>query len=351
MEAEQQVMMMGKWDPRTLMNELAQGKELAQQLKTHLAPPSSTERRRFLTERILGCYEKALSLLNCRDISGGSRDASESTVSFLQESPTSRVGDQFPRDVFKKRKTSTPRWTEEVRVVSGSGLDGPPDDGYNWRKYGQKDILGSKFPRGYYRCTHRHVQGCLATKQIQKSDHDPNVFEVVYRGRHTCSRSTHSVVQSQSRTSDGPRQEQDNGSRPRTFDQKLPNQSQPINFNFKSDLRLEPEEVDARDEMFPSFSFTDSAIESDQNIFATVLTDNNFLDSITIETPEPDYLQPMSLCHLSSLTSESDPHEIVSAPTSVTNSPIGDVIFPLEKIEFDPDLLLDDLQFSYEGSI
>ncbi|PKI76663.1 hypothetical protein CRG98_002972 [Punica granatum] len=307
MEAEQQVMMMGKWDPRTLMNELAQGKELAQQLKTHLAPPSSTERRRFLTERILGCYEKALSLLNCRDISGGSRDASESTVSFLQESPTSRVGDQFPRDVFKKR--------------------------------------------GYYRCTHRHVQGCLATKQIQKSDHDPNVFEVVYRGRHTCSRSTHSVVQSQSRTSDGPRQEQDNGSRPRTFDQKLPNQSQPINFNFKSDLRLEPEEVDARDEMFPSFSFTDSAIESDQNIFATVLTDNNFLDSITIETPEPDYLQPMSLCHLSSLTSESDPHEIVSAPTSVTNSPIGDVIFPLEKIEFDPDLLLDDLQFSYEGSI
>lgn len=25
----------------------------------------------------------------------------------------------------------------------------PPDDGYTWRKYGQKDILGSKFPRYY----------------------------------------------------------------------------------------------------------------------------------------------------------------------------------------------------------
>ena len=40
--------------------------------------------------------------------------------------------------------------------------------------------------RGYYRCTHRNLQGCLATKQVQRSDHDPNVFEITYRGTHSC---------------------------------------------------------------------------------------------------------------------------------------------------------------------
>ena len=32
----------------------------------------------------------------------------------------------------------------------------------------------------------RHAQGCLATRQVQRSDEDPTVFEVTYRGRHTC---------------------------------------------------------------------------------------------------------------------------------------------------------------------
>lgn len=43
--------------------------------------------------------------------------------------------------------------------------------------------------RGYYRCTHRKEQGCLATKQIQRSDEDPTIIEVTYIGRHTCSQS------------------------------------------------------------------------------------------------------------------------------------------------------------------
>jgi hypothetical protein len=49
------------------------------------------------------------------------------------------------------------------------------DDGHAWRKYGQKDILNAKYPRNYYRCTHRQDQGCWATKQVQKTDEDPPV--------------------------------------------------------------------------------------------------------------------------------------------------------------------------------
>ena len=44
----------------------------------------------------------------------------------------------------------------------------------------------SKIFRDYYRCTHRHSQGCAATKQVQRTDEDPTFFDVMYLGDHTC---------------------------------------------------------------------------------------------------------------------------------------------------------------------
>uniref|UniRef100_A0A0D9V3P3 WRKY domain-containing protein n=1 Tax=Leersia perrieri TaxID=77586 RepID=A0A0D9V3P3_9ORYZ len=84
-----------------------------------------------------------------------------------------------------------PKWSKQVRVSSVQDI-GPLDDGFSWRKYGQKDILGAKYPRAYFRCTHRHTQGCHASKQVQRADADPLLFDVVYQGNHTClqSRST-----------------------------------------------------------------------------------------------------------------------------------------------------------------
>lgn len=40
--------------------------------------------------------------------------------------------------------------------------------------------------RAYFRCTHRHTQGCQASKQVQRADGDPLLFDVVYNGTHTC---------------------------------------------------------------------------------------------------------------------------------------------------------------------
>ncbi|KQK04778.1 probable WRKY transcription factor 41 [Brachypodium distachyon] len=73
----------------------------------------------------------------------------------------------------------------QVRVSSVHDL-APLDDGLSWRKYGQKDILGAKYPRAYFRCTHRNTQGCQATKQVQRDAGDPLIFDVVYHGDHTC---------------------------------------------------------------------------------------------------------------------------------------------------------------------
>ncbi|CAB4280479.1 unnamed protein product [Prunus armeniaca] len=56
------------------------------------------------------------------------------------------------------------------------------DDGYRWRKYGQKTVKNSKFPRSYYRCTH---QGCIVKKQVQRLSKDEEIVVTTYEGIHS----------------------------------------------------------------------------------------------------------------------------------------------------------------------
>ncbi|KAL8473955.1 hypothetical protein ACS0TY_030706 [Phlomoides rotata] len=58
--------------------------------------------------------------------------------------------------------------------------DKPSDDGYNWRKYGQKLVKGNKFIRSYYKCTYPN---CQAKKQVERS-HDGCKTDVNYLGDH-----------------------------------------------------------------------------------------------------------------------------------------------------------------------
>ncbi|PWA75564.1 WRKY domain-containing protein [Artemisia annua] len=55
------------------------------------------------------------------------------------------------------------------------------DDGYKWRKYGQKSIKNSSNPRSYYKCTNPH---CGAKKQVERSNDDPDTLIITYEGLH-----------------------------------------------------------------------------------------------------------------------------------------------------------------------
>lgn len=54
------------------------------------------------------------------------------------------------------------------------------DDGYNWRKYGQKQVKGSENPRSYYKCTYPN---CPTKKKVERSL-DGQITEIVYKGSH-----------------------------------------------------------------------------------------------------------------------------------------------------------------------
>ncbi|XP_022886725.1 probable WRKY transcription factor 75 [Olea europaea var. sylvestris] len=55
------------------------------------------------------------------------------------------------------------------------------DDGYRWRKYGQKAVKNQNFPRSYYRCTY---EGCNVKKQVQRQSMDEGVVVTTYEGMH-----------------------------------------------------------------------------------------------------------------------------------------------------------------------
>ncbi|CAN0926570.1 Probable WRKY transcription factor 49 [Linum grandiflorum] len=59
--------------------------------------------------------------------------------------------------------------------------NGISDDGYKWRKYGQKSIKNSPYPRSYYKCTNRR---CSAKKQVERSRDEQDTLIITYEGLH-----------------------------------------------------------------------------------------------------------------------------------------------------------------------
>ncbi|XP_062027121.1 probable WRKY transcription factor 53 [Rosa rugosa] len=351
------------WEQKSLVGEIIQGMELAQQLRLSLSATStSSETREFLVQRILTSYEKALLLLQ---LSGTPQTPHVDAKSIVpQESRmsanTSPCGDDYNHrsfndhqdlhEISKKRKIMA-KWTDHViRVSSENGIEGPHEDGHSWRKYGQKDILGAKYPRSYYRCTFRNTQNCWATKQVQRSDEDPTIFEITYKGKHTCSHGSTSVPPP-------PSPEQKEQKRHKRENISEPQQSQVNQMSFPTNLRVDTENLEDREMMASPFAFTSTSfgcMMSGDDFLSPMFDNENFFSDFSQHLLSPAagesnyHLAPPSQMRniaVNGQLSESDHTEIISATNSSTNSPIPDMDFPLDLVEFDPNFQFDAPEF------
>nr|WCL15227.1 WRKY4002 [Atractylodes chinensis] len=133
-----------------------------------------------LVIEILGSLTVGLSILNsCDSDEFSGVPASPCSV---DQKPEVNTGKKPAPEVKERRGCYKRRKTIDSRV----NISHTTEDGYAWRKYGQKEILNSKFPRCYFRCTHKPVHGCKAQKQVQKLEDESNMFHITYFGHHTC---------------------------------------------------------------------------------------------------------------------------------------------------------------------
>lgn len=83
---------------------------------------------------------------------------------------------------LKVKKTNEKKKREErFAFMTKSEVD-HLEDGYRWRKYGQKAVKNSPFPRSYYRCTNAT---CNVKKRVERSCTDPSIVVTTYEGQHT----------------------------------------------------------------------------------------------------------------------------------------------------------------------
>ncbi|MBA0622540.1 hypothetical protein Godav_008073 [Gossypium davidsonii] len=80
-----------------------------------------------------------------------------------------------------KRRKNRVKKVIRVPAISSKIADIPPDE-YSWRKYGQKPIKGSPYPRGYYKCS--AFRGCPARKHVERDSDDPSMLIVTYEWEH-----------------------------------------------------------------------------------------------------------------------------------------------------------------------
>ncbi|MBA0631937.1 hypothetical protein Godav_000762, partial [Gossypium davidsonii] len=104
--------------------------------------------------------------------SSSSEDPPEKSTGFGGKPP------EIPSKVRKKgqKRIRQPRFA----FMTKSEVD-HLEDGYRWRKYGQKAVKNSPFPRSYYRCTNSK---CTVKKRVERSSEDPTTVITTYEGQH-----------------------------------------------------------------------------------------------------------------------------------------------------------------------
>ncbi|OWM75440.1 hypothetical protein CDL15_Pgr021604 [Punica granatum] len=109
--------------------------------------------------------------------SGGS-DRDSCLVQSVQEGKSASIN--FERVLFPSPKGALSSPPTHGGSASSGKAEKASEDGYNWRKYGQKNVKGNEFIRSYYKCTHPN---CLVKKQVERSL-EGQITDTVYFGQH-----------------------------------------------------------------------------------------------------------------------------------------------------------------------
>nr|AIE43825.1 WRKY transcription factor 82 [Gossypium hirsutum] len=114
-----------------------------------------------------------------------SQQAPTSVTQGISSAPTPTLQEQSLSDQ-KVNGASVPKANQQksynLKMVSVVPIvKTPVSDGYNWRKYGQKQVKSPKGSRSYYKCTFSDCQA----KKIECSDDTGHVIEIVNKGMHS----------------------------------------------------------------------------------------------------------------------------------------------------------------------
>ncbi|XP_061366172.1 WRKY transcription factor 23-like [Gastrolobium bilobum] len=125
-------------------------------------------------------------VLNQQPATPNSSSISSASSEAVNDEQNKTVDQAHEHQKFKKQlkvKKTNQKGQREPRFafMTKSEVD-HLEDGYRWRKYGQKAVKNSPFPRSYYRCT---SASCNVKKRVERSFTDPSVVVTTYEGQHT----------------------------------------------------------------------------------------------------------------------------------------------------------------------
>ncbi|XP_038879508.1 probable WRKY transcription factor 32 [Benincasa hispida] len=156
-----------------------EGAELKPQARSSRNEPVAVEATQ--TDKVQ--EESQLQVSTCKG-----PDSDQSPTSVTQSisssaSPSLSEHKMSPKKVQKECKAEPSQKNSSNHKTASSvpNVRTPASDGYNWRKYGQKQVKSPKGSRSYYKCTYSE---CFA-KKIECCDHSGKITGTVYKSQHS----------------------------------------------------------------------------------------------------------------------------------------------------------------------
>ncbi|CAN4106538.1 unnamed protein product [Withania somnifera] len=134
----------------------------------------------FISSTVAGNVWNTPSTPNCSSISSEGHAPTEDAEGEVEHHDQQHTK---AKQQLKTKKTVSQKKQREPRFafMTKSEVDFL-EDGYRWRKYGQKAVKNSPFPRNYYRCT---SATCNVKKRVERCFSDPSIVVTTYEGKHT----------------------------------------------------------------------------------------------------------------------------------------------------------------------